>query len=282
MKRVLYWAVLVLSLASFAAMTTQTAGAAKVKPTNTGLKVSCTNRVATLSQPIPVEERNAFLVSAMARFQAENSAKGIVPTADEETAFIESLKESAPVEVGYTVVMSDDSSLLPISQVDTDGTSKRFVDPDSVDDFADKVRQSGCETGVTNSSAFTASAVNTSSWSPTWYYCTAEAYVTSITGQKLLRLVQRQDWLVSVYGTVQDWDPVDVETYAYLTWKTSGSPSIVGPRWLTSPWQAYASAKQKFVNDYRIYTIQTKYLSTSITFGPANDCIMSPTKGPGM
>ncbi|MDP2671016.1 MAG: hypothetical protein Q8P13_00940 [bacterium] len=252
------------------------------------VSVNCADRVVSFTEPTTVEDRNAFLVSAMAEFKAKHAEESRVATPQEEAAFIEMVKRNAPVEVVVTAVMTDNPNLLPPALPDPDDRDeqgrpklKRFKEGLSFEKFGNRVRQHGCRP-QRGSSEISAMSVTTSSVVSGWYYCTAEAYAKNITGQKLIRLIQRQDWLVSIYGTIQDWDPVDIETYAYLNWKVSGAASIVGPKWLTYPWQAYASAKQKFILDYKVYTVQNKYLSTSLTVGPGSKCIMSPTKGPGM
>jgi hypothetical protein len=257
---------------------------AKGKDGEVEVKTTCVNRVIKTTRTVPTQERNTFLISAMEEFKAKKAEEGAEPTPEEVAALIEQIKQTAPIEEVVTTVITDDPSLLPPAEVDfSDGKQKRFKNPDKFEKFAEKVRRTKCRP-VRTANDLTASSnmAMVAAWSPTWYYCTAEAYAKNITGQKMIRLVQRQDWLVSIYGTVQDYDPVDTETYAYLSWRTSGSTSIVGPRWLTYPWQLYASAKQKFVNSFKVYDIQTRYLSSALTVGPANQCIMSPTMGPGM
>lgn len=249
-------------------------------------RLTCNNQVFKTTRIVPMRERNDFLVSAMEQFKAQKQKEGVEPTEVEIAALIEQIRQTAPVEEVITTVFSDNPSLLPAPELDpSDGKWKRFKDERKFDKFAEKVRQTKCRTNTRANGSPQSTVVSmttTAAWSPTWYYCTAEAYAKNLTGQKIIRLVQRQDWLVSIYGTVQDYDPVDVETYAYLSWRASGATSIVGPRWLTQPWQLYSSAKQKFVNSFKVYDIQTRYLSTALTVGPADQCIMSPGKGPGM
>jgi hypothetical protein len=259
-------------------------------------EANCENPVVTVSQPVTVEDRNNFLIQARQGFEANLAKENRFATPEDEAAFLEEVKQNAPVEEGTTLAFSDDSSLLPPAQpdpsdLDVQGRPKdkrwqdRRIDKDRnsagdpVEQFIKKAKK-GChgQHGGTQFVSWT-----TASYTPyAWYYCVAEAYAKNVFGQKIVRLVQTQDWQVSYYGTVMNWLNVDAEAYNYYFWKTSGGTATQGPYWVTSPWQIRATAKQKFIFDYKVLTIQNQFLSTWVTAGPGNECVMSPTKGPGM
>lgn len=231
------------------------AGTVAKQDKETKISVNCDNSVVTVSRKLPLP----------ANF-------------DQLT---EKEKLSVPVEEGVTLVVSDDPEVVPAGERDpkTGRTHDRFKNENSFDDFSKKA-QKGCRYQSGSGGGKLASLNMTASTG--WYFCTAEAYAKNLFGQKVIRLVQTQDWYNSAYQTPSQWLAADADPYWKYLARPSGSLKLTQPYWKTYPWTIRSAAKQAFVLDYRVFNVQLTYLSTWLEVGPGNQCVASPGWGPGM